>query len=351
MGFNMKEMIQTKHHVNPGSLKDNSVDLWKTIKVWLDRVDEDPDSLQDCRFLLITTETAMEDSAASFLKKNGRGVERAIQLLRNEAEKHSNKSLEPAYNKFLSANPALLVDLFNSVEIVDSAPSIIDVEKKLRGIIRICCPAEYEDQVVERVEGWWLQCAIKALCSPERTLFDYNTARNAVLSFAQQFQPDNLPIEQWTIKDVPDAELASDQRIFIQQLRLIEAPDKLLRNAIKNYYRAFQQRSSWVRENLLIPNELEKYEQKLVDEWEHCGAFYDEDGDPVVQGKALYKELLDKNIHIRERCTEPFVMRGSYEMLSDRLEIGWHRDYLELLSEMDITERGQHDARMEETSS
>lgn len=350
-GFSVKEMIQTKHHVNPGSLKDNSVDLWKTIKVWLDHVAEDPDSLQDCRFLLITTETAMEDSAASFLKRIDRDVEHAIQLLRDEAEKHNNKSLELAYNTFLSSEPALLVDLFNSVEIIDGAPSITDVEKRLRGLIRLSCLPQYEDQVLERVEGWWLQCAIKALCSPERTLFDYNTARNAVISVAQQFQPDNLPIDQWMIKDVPDAELEVDQRTFIQQLRLIQEPNNLLRRAIKNYYRAFQQRSSWIREDLLLPNELEDYERDLVDEWEQCGAFYDEDEDPVVQGKALYKELMNKNIRIRERCTEPFVMRGSYEMLSDRLEIGWHRDYLELLSETEITERGQHDARMEETSS
>jgi hypothetical protein len=40
-----------------------------------------------------------------------------------------------------------------------------------------------------------------------------------------------------------------------------------LQNAIIDYYRAFEQRSSWARENLLISNEVEEYENRLVDEW------------------------------------------------------------------------------------
>ena len=35
---------------------DRSVDLWKTIKVWLDQIEEHPDLLNSCRFLIVTTQ-------------------------------------------------------------------------------------------------------------------------------------------------------------------------------------------------------------------------------------------------------------------------------------------------------
>ena len=146
-----------------------------------------------------------------------------------------------------------------------------------------------------------------------------------------QYRDDNLPIEEWSLEEISDEELAQDNRTFIQQLRLIEEGNAVLRRSIKNYYRAYQQRSSWAREELLLPNELEDYEKRLIDEWEQCQAFMDEDGDPVVQGKALYKEIMDKDIPIRKLCTEPFVMRGSYEMLADKKDIGWHREFMERL--------------------
>src|ERR1039457_4396791 len=38
-------LIQTKHHINRrGDLSDTSVDLWKTVAVWLDKLAEDIDT-------------------------------------------------------------------------------------------------------------------------------------------------------------------------------------------------------------------------------------------------------------------------------------------------------------------
>ena len=37
---------------------------------------------------------------------------------------------------------------------------------------------------------------------------------------------------------------------------------------MNDYYRAFNQRASWVRNNLLYIDELDKYERRLIDEWE-----------------------------------------------------------------------------------
>jgi len=51
-------------------------------------------------------------------------------------------------------------------------------------------------------------------------------------------------------------------------------------------------------------------------------------------GRALYNKIQDKDIRIRERCSEPFVMRGSYHSLANKLLVGWHIDFETRLKEL-----------------
>ena len=120
--------------------------------------------------------------------------------------------------------------------------------------------------------------------------------------------------------------------------------NKSLQVAIRDYYRAFKQRANWVRNDLLYVNELDKYEQKLIDEWEHVFAMMEDElkdyGEEITESikvkkaKAIYKEISDKDIRIRPRCSEAFVMRGSYHMLANQLKIGWHVDFYERLKHL-----------------
>lgn len=330
-GYSPVEMIQSKHHGTAGSLTDRSVDLWKTIKVWLDQTKEMPSLLNNCKFLIITTEIAGKGSAASMLKKENRDEDKAIQILKAIAEEHGNAELKTIYDTFLAIDQKQLSSLFKSVEVVDGAPNIVDLSDRIKKLIRLSCYPGYEDNVMNQVEGWWFELAVKALSSTDHTMIDYTSLRNKIVSIGDQYRVDDLPIEEWFLEEISDEELASDNRTFIQQLRLINESNAVLRRAIKNYYRAYQQRSSWAREELLLPNELEDYEKRLIDEWEQCKAFLDEDDDPIVQGKTLYREIMDKDIPIRKLCTEPFVMRGSYEMLSDKMDVGWHKEFAERL--------------------
>ncbi|WP_324617595.1 ABC-three component system protein [Herbaspirillum camelliae] len=61
-------------------------------------------------------------------------------------------------------------------------------------------------------------------------------------------------------------------------------------------YRAFEQRSSWARQNLLVSGEMEEYEDRLIDEWSRYRDVVfeelDEDSADAVlleAGKALYQ--------------------------------------------------------------
>ena len=116
-----------------------------------------------------------------------------------------------------------------------------------------------------------------------------------------------------------------------------------LKVAVNDYYRAFNQRASWVRNNLLYIDELDKYERRLVDEWEHEFAIMadeleenpnPEEAEKIKAGKKLLAKIEEKDIRIREKCQEAFVMRGSYHILADQRKVGWHIDFEERLKQL-----------------
>jgi hypothetical protein len=112
--------------------------------------------------------------------------------------------------------------------------------------------------------------------------------------------------------------------------------------AIRNYFRAFEQRSRWVREDLLITGDLEKYEERLKEEWKYrFEQMKDELGEQETEerkkklAKKLYKwvETGDHPL-IKPRCTEPFVSRGSLQILSDKKQVGWHPEFKNRLEQV-----------------
>lgn len=116
--------------------------------------------------------------------------------------------------------------------------------------------------------------------------------------------------------------------------------------ALRDYYRAFRQRASWIRNNLLYINELEQYEHRLIDEWEHAFATMEENLSTAInatedekarEGRKLFSNMEDKDIRIRPKCQEAFIMRGSYHILANQLKIGWHVDFFERLKQLLIT--------------
>ena len=52
------------------------------------------------------------------------------------------------------------------------------------------------------------------------------------------------------------------------RLDLIDIGKSQVRIAVRDYIRAFTQRSRWSDENLLRPGEIRQYERRLTEEWE-----------------------------------------------------------------------------------
>jgi hypothetical protein len=341
---NPDELLQTKHHKNrEAALTDASPDLWKTLRVWFENYAKG-DMPAGTSLHLLTTATAADGSAAACLRLRDRDVVAALRAL--EATARSSKSTENAasYSAFLGSSSSTRQLLLDSVVVIDAAPSVTDLGEELRTEVYWAAEPQYHDAFIERLEGWWLRRSLKQLVGiskGDRILSDEIEAQMSDLR--EQFKTDSLPIDEDLLTfslDEATYEAHTDS-IFVRQIELVKAGKRRIAAAVRDYYRAFEQRSRWLRDDLLLIGDIEKYERRLVEEWELVfEGMRDELGEGVA-GEAREKAAREvlawaerATIPIRPAVVEPFVTRGSLHMLADKLRVGWHPEFRDRLEHL-----------------
>lgn len=346
-----KSLASLKHKATGDRLTDLSIDFWKSVRIWLARYKRDGRSASNLSFFLFTTSSVSE---TSFLKEflPARIItDTETKTLTEKAEDALSKSksdfIIDIAKEFNELPPTEKKEFMARIQIFDNSPRIDGIpetikDKHMRSIRR-----EHRTAVFERLEGWWNDEIINLLTGKrEEGIFGFEVSdKLSILS--EEYKLDNLPITFHSKSPADEIDSENDPRTFVVQLREIGVSLSRIRNAILDYYRAFEQRSEWARESLLASGEIEDYEDRLVDEWSRYKDVVFEDLDEksaegVLQraGKELYKwaDLQSGNIEslrIRARVTEPYVTRGSFHILADTIpepRVYWHPRFLDRIS-------------------
>lgn len=342
-----QELLQLKHHVNhQASLTNSSPDLWKTLRVWSTYLQERKIDLSKITLTLITTATVSKSSATSFLcDDNRRNPENARKELLNAAKKSKSqdKTMQHCFEAFSDLSSDNQIKLLNSIYIIDKSPDILDVEKKIKRQLIYSVRSKHLDSLYERLEGWWFGLVITSLNEGFENPITLFKIKNKINDLADQFKQDSLPIDFYQL-EVPN-DFDRESRIFVHQLRQIAAKNTRIERAIRDYYRAFEQRSRWIREELVFAEELEEYEDKLVEEWERykdrledeAEFDFDQEEDCQKFGMKVFGGIdSDIDVRIRKDVYEPYVMRGSYHILADKEQpkVYWHPKFLDKLAQL-----------------
>lgn len=330
------ELLQTKHHRSRlASLTDASPDLWKTLRVWFSASASVESSTA---FYLLTTSAAPAGSIAARLRpREGRDVEGALAAMASVAGSSVSATNAEAYRAFNRASLAERKKLVDRVFVLDSAPQMADLDAELKADLFWAVSRPHLDAFLERLESWWLRRVLKQLASPglaDRILADEIEAEFSDLQ--EQFGPEALPIDDDLLAFDLDEEtrLAHAGSTFVRQLQIINAGKVRIAAAVRDYYRAFEQRSRWIRNDLLLVGDLSRYERRLVEEWElvfegvkdELGATAAEDAKQRAAREVL-KWAESVSMPIRPKVTAPWVTRGSLHMLADGLRLGWHPEF------------------------
>ena len=340
------ELLQTKHHKNSGAnLTDASPDLWKTIRIWIAAMDAG-EITNETVLYLVTTENAAPGTIAENLKSGTRNLDAALQRLEATAQTSMNQTNEAAYAAFLGKNPDERRSFIERIFVVDSAPDISDLDNLLRKEIFHAAGRSHLDIFLTYLEGWWFRRAVmqlKRIETKDRILSDELELQMAELR--DQFKQDSLPISDDLLNyELPDETAEAHQGFpFVHQVELATDNTKRIAAAIRDYYRAFEQRSRWQRQDLLFVGDLTVYEKALIEEWELIfAAIEDKIGSDAAEGvmRSAAQEVLSwaeigpVKARIKPGVTDSFMTRGSLHILANDLKIGWHPKFQERLQHL-----------------
>lgn len=348
------QLDQLKHHVKgQAKLTDASVDLWKTLRIWATQLREGSWDPSITKLQFITTAEAAPETAAWYLKNDDErsrdpGKARDLLLQAITASRTTDTAVRKSFAAFQALSEREQLNLLRAVTIFDGAPTILDLPTLIKQRIQLAAPPSGNqlDQLFEELEGWWFARAVEHLMKRSQEPLDFMMLRSKLWSITRQLGEDNLPITH--AEAIPDSVIdpESDERIFVRQLRCLDVRTDRIRQAILDYYRASEQRASWVRQDLLVDDEVLAYERQIVDQWEQYRlALLDESTDNDLDVEAhcigIGRNILKwaetvVDVRIRPHVTDKFVLRGSFHILADadRPRVYWHPKFLERLEEL-----------------
>ena len=334
-GGNPTEQVQLKHHVNTASLTDLSVDLWKTIRIWSEQIADDPQLPFERRFSILTTATAPEGSAAKLLRatrpRNDAEAE-ALKLLLTAATNSTNKESAAGRAAFLALPVTSQRNLLAAVRVYDEAPNITNARGEIEEMLSFAVPIEKIESLVDHLEGWWFAQVVHSLSTIAAPAISLLTLRQKIDEIASAFRTGDLLISPAALMVTDGDMTASDNRIFVEQMRCVGVAADAIELAKRDFYRATAQRSAWARENVLLDGESVRYDADLVERWMRERLARENDTAPASDDdkKKFGRDLF----HWASRAQQPFRNRheqwlcsGSYQILADGMTVGWHPDH------------------------
>lgn len=337
-----------KHKAVGDRLTNLSVDFWKSVKIWLVRYYGHGRTQSPLRFFLFTTAAVPEES---FLQNFvGDPPRESLAALAEEIMSRStSETVMDAAKLFRGLLEPERDDFLSRIRILADGPRIGDIPSIIRDQRMRTLRGEFRAAVFERLEGWWSETVIRLLTRSRTDPVFGHEVSDRLAAFAEEYRGDNLPITFRGKSPPSGVDAEGDTRMFVLQLREIGIASTRIRNAILDYYRAYEQRSAWAREDLLVAGEIEAYEDRLVDEWgRYRDAVFERlaedsaEATLVEAGRELYRwaDLQSGNaggLRIRERVTEPYVVRGGLHILANEQpspRVYWHPRFLDRLREL-----------------
>jgi hypothetical protein len=339
-------LASLKHKAPSDRLTDLSPDFWKSVRIWLTRFKARKYACEKLTFFLFTTGTVAE---GAFLEHFLPGKSKPDDIAAKADAilgTTTSKTILKTKDLFNELNAEEKNDFLSRITLFDNQIRIEKIPFSVMDRMRTI-PSSFRSPVYERLEGWWVNVAIDLMTGKRAEPAYGREVSEMLAAIADQFKSDNLPIDFFGKEPPEGVNPEADDRMFVTQLRALGLKTDRIRRAILDYYRAFEQRASWAREQLTLNGEVEQYDDRLVDEWDRYRVILCESLDnnsPEDDLTATGRELLHwvetndgPRFRIRREVSEAYVMIGSYHMLANEAPIPrvhWHPRFMQRLQEI-----------------
>lgn len=326
---------------NPVSNK--SVDLWKTLRNWLEAIREGSIP-SETRFVLYVAQMHT-GSVVERLHQCRNAADGAIlaQELRKEfwgdgpafKDKEMNpESLRTQLDLVLGASDEVLGSIFQRFELAQGSGSPYEDIKLLLGSKAIGNDAI--EPTLNYLVGWCQTKVAKSIESKQLPAISQVEFHAKLLACARKFDraDKELVAADYAITD-QEVKAQLTAGTYIEQLRVIGLKTDLLEDAVDDYLRAAADRAHWGAKGYVLEKTFSEYQKELTKTWrrQRDAAGTDNNGKPEeTVGKATFFSCMEVSMALQRMSVSEYFTRGTFHELADKCTVGWHPRFLELLN-------------------
>ncbi|WP_256587731.1 ABC-three component system protein [Pseudomonas sp. GW531-T4] len=346
-------LYQLKHSIqeNPPPVTLACVALWKTIKVWIDAIPLV--SLADTRFHLVAVgpvpdgsplmalcdkETDREPLLKAMLEEAERVVaERADDRANNVSLRHAARA--KGCEAFLALDPTIRSSLFKRIFIKPDEVTVSEIPADLSRHMHLL-PKEHRLRAAESLLAWWDLQVVYTLCGKRDRVIYRSEVEHTLSSIIPQLDEDKLTADFDMVNHPDDYEADS---MLYRQIALVGGKPSDISKAVREQWRAVNQRAKWILEKPQLRSKIASYDAKLQESWSDIHTRMVEDCEACSSEEiaSMGLDVLRWTHDSAPKEVEPissswsghYYVRGTYQLLAIDLKVGWHAQYLKLLKE------------------
>lgn len=327
------EQDKSAHSHNP--LSNGAKDLWKTIGDWIDYVTDNSLGFSDGEFVLYVTPNKVGEFATDLSNINDKHGSASFC---NKVQKYFDEQSPRGHaregmKKFLALAPNDMEHFVSNITIISEDNPLNELKKHLR----ITDSGKLIDEICKSALGFVTASYDRKLMEGKDAIIPTGQFVKQLASFLQKFNVEQIfPSMQPRPHIEEVSKIRAERPVFIQQLELIELDEKLKDRAITDFLQTSGEKAIWAEKGIINEETLQIWDDKLERQYSLIKtevAATQSDLSAKQQGRSTYARCAGHQTKLEGKEVPDHFVNGSYNALSNDKVVGWHPDYVALLSE------------------
>ena len=310
------------------------IDLWKTLDIWLTAIQNNEIDIKNSTFYMVTNKCGK----GTFVEKLGCAkskdeIEDCITEIRKLGV-NSSVTTKKTVDKVLSFSNEQLYALFSNIRFKDG--SEMNAEKLKNDLISDLQldTDDYVDNIINELTGWVFQQVVSKWKNKEPAIID----RDSFIRMKNNVIRDKISrifdeqVEEVS-KEKQDQEMDS---LYVQQLKIVRCEYEEIRNAIIAYINASKTITELAEAGIITMQEYENMKNHCRERWDiifrRNNVTYENQKCKEEIGKINLYDTCEYSASLGNHKPQNYYLtQGTYHALANKLHVGWHPDFKEIL--------------------
>jgi hypothetical protein len=313
-------------------------DLWKSLNIWLDALNNEEIQLEKSTFYLVTNKKTNGKTLVDQIgdAKSNEETIKCLAEIKTVVGKLTGETKILA-DKTLSYGDELIKKLIKRVHFDCGTKEYGEgLRTLLISNLQITPTSnEFANPIIDECFGWLFKEVIQKWRNGELAIIERDSlinVKNSAFSRSRELKiNENLRSASDITKE--EEKIHLDYK-YIKQLQILDCSDKDINNAMRDFINTSTKKTEIAKWGIISHKQFENFEDGLFRIWDSKfskNAIFMKSHTPSEIGYYNFHDVIASEGFIENVKMPPFLVAGTYHQMSDNLKIGWHPNYEELL--------------------